>query len=123
MHMKVSEIKVKAFLSASSYITKRLIGCKFKRLDQAAYKSEVIVEAGMIDAVTPFYWESHLPRIMGAKSYGAEQVINEDLNRKHFHFKAVIGYWLRDAVHLGKLCISAHHAAQFEKMTALSLSW
>ena len=24
---------------------------------------------------------------------------------------------------LGKLCISAHHAAQFEKMTALSLSW
>lgn len=96
--MKVSEIKAKAFLSASSYITKRLIGCKFKRLDQAAYKSEVIVEAGMIDAITPFYWESHLPRIMGAKSYGAEQVINEDLNRKHFHFKAVIGYWLRDAV-------------------------
>ena len=25
--------------------------------------------------------------------------------------------------YLGKLCISAHHAAQFEKMTALSLSW
>ncbi|WP_434516313.1 hypothetical protein AB6Q56_06750 [Dechloromonas sp. ARDL1] len=24
---------------------------------------------------------------------------------------------------IGKLCISAHHAAQFEKMTALSLSW
>lgn len=44
------------------------------------------------------------------------------------HFPAVFD-WLfaygRMAVQvfLGKLCISAHHAAQFEKMTALSLSW
>ena len=30
---------------------------------------------------------------------------------------------LPPAIDLRKLCISAHHAAQFEKMTALSLSW
>lgn len=96
--MKNLDIKVNAFLSASSYISRRLIGCEFKPLDQASYRSEVIVEEGMINAITPFYWESQLPRIIGAISYGAKQVIIEDLNRRFFHFKPVIAYWLRNAV-------------------------
>ena len=54
-------------------------------------------------------------------STGSIEIYREQFNLKVLTDEVIAK--ISEVGRLRKLCISAHHAAQFEKMTALSLSW
>jgi len=83
---------------AVSYGLSRCLHHPFVPLHAASVKQETLCERAEVEAITPFVWDTHIPRIRGASSYGAEQVIREDLNRKTFEFRPVVAHWLKDAV-------------------------
>lgn len=92
--------RASAVTGALSYVTRRVLRYPQTPLAEAAAHSVTICQASELPAITPFYWDEHLPRIRGSATYGAEQVIREDLNRKVFQFRPVVAHWLRDAVML-----------------------
>ena len=87
---------IKSILVAAGYISGRVLGLKQKKLEEISAKTINITAPGSIGAINPLIKDSHLRRIRGASSYGAEQVIKDDLCRKVFDFKEVNGYWLKD---------------------------
>ena len=91
------EIGMRAAFDVMSYVTKRLLGFPQTPLSQAAIRSITVCQGSEFPAITPYFWEEHLPRVLGSATYDAVRVINEDLNRKTFRFEPVVVYWLRDA--------------------------
>jgi hypothetical protein len=87
----------RALARALSYALSRGFRHPFVPLQCASTKQETLCEGAEIEAITPFVWDTHIPRIRGAASYGAEQVIREDLHRKTFELRPVVAHWLRDA--------------------------
>ena len=91
-------IRTKALAKAAGYVAMRALGAKYVPLHAAAVKCVTLSNAFEVEAITPFYWDEHLSRIRGARTYGSQQVISQDLNRKTFSFKSVNAYSLKDAV-------------------------
>lgn len=99
----------RAATDAGRYYGRRLVGAPFLALADAAASREVICKAGEVRAVTPFYWEDHLPRIKGSRTTGPEEVIQDDLNKKIVHLPPVTLYSLKNATLLnGSLYANGH---------------
>ena len=81
-----------------SYLAKRTLRFPHRPLHHVAVRSTTLCGAYEVPAITPFIWDQHLQRIRGAATYGPEQVITQDLNRKTFQFRPVVAHWLREAV-------------------------
>lgn len=90
-------VRAQAVSNVLSYVAKRVLRLPQVPLHEAATRSITLCGPHEVPAIAPFFWEKHLPRIRGAASYGAEQVINQDLNRKTFQFRPVVAHWLSDA--------------------------
>ena len=90
-------VKYQILLAAFKYLSMRLVGSGYVQLKDAAISREIIVKGGSIKAITPFYLDDHLQRILGAYTYGRDRVISEDLNRKYFEFRPVSIYRLKNA--------------------------
>ena len=94
-------IRTCAMVRLCSYTLKRSVGLPYTNLKDASVRSLTLCDGGEVPAITPFFWEKHLPRIHGAARHSAEYVIKHDLNRKTFGFRPVIAHWLKDASLIG----------------------
>ncbi len=92
-----STVRPRALLRALAYGVARAAGRSYVQLAQAATRSYTLCDAAEVPAITPFVWESHVPRIRGAAQYTAEHTITHFLRRKMFVFRPVVAHWLHDA--------------------------
>lgn len=92
-----SFVKIRGLVNVFFYIAKRTIHFPYQPLNEVAIRSTTICGAHELPAITPFYWEAHLPRIRGAASHSAKQVVDQDLNRKKFFLRPVVAHWLHGA--------------------------
>jgi hypothetical protein len=90
-------VRVPALTGMLGYWAKRLAGFPYVPLSQAADHSFTVCDGGEVAALTPFVWDEHLPRILGAAQYSAEHTIRHFLKRKSFFFSPVVAHWLSEA--------------------------
>jgi hypothetical protein len=96
--MGSAEVRSRALVRALSYGVKRAVRVPYVPLHQAAVRSYQLCAASEVAALTPYFWDAHLPRIRGAARYSAEHTISEFLKRKTFRFSPVVMHWLKDAM-------------------------
>jgi hypothetical protein len=90
-------VRVPALRGMLGYWARRLAGFPYVPLSHAADHSFTVCHGGEVAAVTPFVWDEHLPRILGAAQYSAEHTIRYFLKRKSFVFTPVVAHWLSEA--------------------------
>jgi hypothetical protein len=95
--MAETRVRLQALGRALMYVLKRGVGVRYVPLARAAVRSYTLCGPGEVEAVNPFVWDDHLPRIRAAARFTAEHTINEFLRRKKFSFIPVVAHWLEDA--------------------------
>ena len=90
-------VRVPALAGMLGYWAKRIAGFPYVPLSRAADRSYILGDGGEVAALRPFFWDEHLPRILGAAQYTAEHTISRFLRRKSFVFRPVVAYWLSEA--------------------------
>ena len=90
-------VRVPALRGMLGYWAKRLAGFPYVPLAHAADHSFTVCDGGEVAALTPYVWDEHLPRILGAAQYSAEHTIRHFLKRKSFVFTPVVAHWLSEA--------------------------